>query len=77
MFLQPRTDIARKRALFRFCYLLMCNCVLSEKALRQVRGSRCPSCSKEYSKENDVIILNGSEVSLFAVLRLRSDQCSL
>nr|CAB3265818.1 protein RTF2 homolog [Phallusia mammillata] len=58
---------------YRFCYLCKCNCVLSERALKEMRGNLCPSCSKEYSKENDVILLNGSETEVES-LRVKMEQ---
>uniref|UniRef100_H2Y5F6 Replication termination factor 2 n=1 Tax=Ciona savignyi TaxID=51511 RepID=H2Y5F6_CIOSA len=46
---------------YSFCFLRTCNCVLSERALKQVRDSLCPVCCKEYSKNEDVIPINGTE----------------
>jgi len=42
---------------YKFCYLLSCNCVLSRKALDQIRDSICPLCSSAYTKD-DIIPLN-------------------
>ena len=51
---------------FRFSFLRTCNCVLSERALKEVRSEKCPLCSKAYSKDDDVITLNGTEVIFFS-----------
>ncbi len=44
----------------RFCYLRSCGCVLSERALKEVKVDVCSKCNAPY-KEDDVIILNGTE----------------
>lgn len=48
---------------FRFVALWSCGCVLSERALKQIKGSvasTCPLCQAPYSVE-DVVVLNGNE----------------
>lgn len=53
---------------FRFVALWSCGCVISERALKQIKrndsgGSVCPLCLEPFSVE-DVIVLNGSEEDL-------------
>lgn len=45
---------------YKFSFLLSCKCVLSQKALDQIRDSVCPLCSQQYSKD-DIVPLNESE----------------
>ena len=45
---------------YKFCYLKSCGCVLSERALREVRSDACHKCDKPY-EEQDIIVINGSE----------------
>lgn len=51
---------------FRFVALWTCGCVMSERALKQIKGSMasvCPLCQVPYSVE-DVIVLNGNDEDL-------------
>ncbi|KAH8391012.1 hypothetical protein KR215_003765 [Drosophila sulfurigaster] len=51
---------------FRFVALWSCGCVMSERALKQIKGSSastCPLCQQPYGVE-DVIVLNGNEEDL-------------
>ncbi|XP_017834977.1 replication termination factor 2 [Drosophila busckii] len=51
---------------FRFVALWSCGCVMSERALKQIKGkaaSTCPLCQLPYNVE-DVIVLNGNEEDL-------------
>jgi len=45
---------------FRFCFIWTCGCVMSERALREIKTSICHKCQKPF-KEEDIIILNPSE----------------
>lgn len=45
----------------KFCYLRTCGCVLSQRALKEIRDGICGICSKGYSEADDVIILNGDD----------------
>ncbi|XP_005090121.1 replication termination factor 2 [Aplysia californica] len=45
---------------YRFSFIWTCGCVMSERALREVKSEVCHKCGKSY-KEEDVILLNGSE----------------
>ncbi|XP_078491328.1 replication termination factor 2-like [Ciona intestinalis] len=45
---------------YSFSYIRSCNCVLSDRALKQVRDSVCPVCCKQYTID-DVIVINGNE----------------
>jgi len=46
---------------YRFCYLLKCKCVLSEKVLKEIKGDCCPNCSAAYDRATDVVIINPTE----------------
>ncbi|XP_037710964.1 replication termination factor 2 [Drosophila subpulchrella] len=51
---------------FRFVALWSCGCVVSERALKQIKGSAastCPLCQAPYSVE-DVVVLNGNDEDL-------------
>ncbi|KAH8391696.1 hypothetical protein KR200_009231 [Drosophila serrata] len=51
---------------FRFVALWSCGCVMSERALKQIKGnaaSTCPLCQAPYSVE-DVVVLNGNDEDL-------------
>ncbi|ESO87732.1 hypothetical protein LOTGIDRAFT_219929 [Lottia gigantea] len=45
---------------YKFCYIWSCGCVLSERALKEIKSEICHKCGKTYDK-NDVIVLNGTE----------------
>ena len=47
---------------FRFIALWSCGCVMSERALKQIKSAQsvCPLCQNAFSVE-DVIVLNGNE----------------
>lgn len=45
---------------YKFCYLRSCGCVMSERALKEVKSDACHVCNKEFSQD-DIIILNGNE----------------
>lgn len=57
----------------KFCFLRTCGCVLSQRALKELRDSVCGICSKAYSENGDVIILNGDEEAV-KVLREKMEQ---
>ncbi|XP_074640571.1 replication termination factor 2-like [Tubulanus polymorphus] len=44
---------------FRFCYIWSCGCVVSERALKEVKSVICHKCGLPY-EEDDVILLNGN-----------------
>ncbi|CAG5116455.1 unnamed protein product [Candidula unifasciata] len=44
----------------KFCFLWSCGCVLSERALKEVKSETCHKCGKQLS-EDDIVILNGTE----------------
>lgn len=51
---------------FRFVGIWSCGCVMSERALKEIKGSSagaCPVCQQPFSVE-DVIVLNGNEDDL-------------
>lgn len=45
---------------YKFCYIRSCGCVLSERALKEVKSDNCHKCNKEFSSE-DIVVLNGTE----------------
>jgi len=48
---------------FRFCFIWTCGCVMSERALREIKTSVCHNCQKSF-EEDDIIVLNPSEEDL-------------
>jgi len=44
----------------RFCAIWSCGCVVSEKALKEVKSEVCHKCGKSY-KEEDVVVLHGTD----------------
>ncbi|XP_062852732.1 replication termination factor 2 [Trichomycterus rosablanca] len=44
----------------KFCYLLTCGCVFSERALREVKTEICHKCGDPFC-EDDIVVLNGSK----------------
>ncbi|XP_017335575.1 replication termination factor 2 isoform X1 [Ictalurus punctatus] len=44
----------------KFCYLLSCGCVFSERALREVKTEICHKCGDPFL-EDDIVVLNGSK----------------
>ncbi|XP_013783829.1 protein RTF2 homolog [Limulus polyphemus] len=57
---------------YRFCYLRECACVLSEKALKEVKSSVCHKCGKPF-KEDDIIIINGTDEEI-EIQRLKMEE---
>jgi len=45
---------------FRFCFIWTCGCVMSERALREIKTTICHKCQKPI-KEEDIITLNPTE----------------
>jgi hypothetical protein len=45
---------------YKFCYIRTCGCVLSDRALKEVKSEVCHKCGKEFLKE-DMIVLNPGE----------------
>ncbi|KAK8774149.1 hypothetical protein V5799_011319 [Amblyomma americanum] len=56
---------------YRFCYLRQCGCVLSERALKEVKSEVCHKCAKPF-EDDDIVVLNGSDDDL-AVLSARME----
>lgn len=44
---------------FKFCFIWSCGCVMSERALKEVKAQLCHKCQKPFS-ESDVVVLNAS-----------------
>nr|CAG4652030.1 EOG090X0ACT [Triops cancriformis] len=51
---------------FRFSFLWSCGCVMSEKAVKEIKSTVCHKCQKPFSEE-DVIVLNPADDELTAV----------
>lgn len=53
---------------FKFCFVWKCGCVVSDRALKQVRDNICHKCQTVYSEE-DIVILNpeGADLDLMTV----------
>lgn len=50
---------------YKFCYLLKCGCVLSDRALKQIPDDgKCLVCSTNYNANIDVITINASAKDL-------------
>lgn len=56
---------------YRFCYLRQCGCVLSERALKEVKSEVCHKCATPF-EEDDIVVLNGSDDDI-AVLSARME----
>lgn len=56
----------------RFCFLWSCGCVVSERALREVKSETCHKCGKPMKVE-DIVLLNGSEEEVVD-MRLQMEQ---
>lgn len=48
---------------YKFCFLWTCGCVMSERALKEVKSSVCHRCQTPY-EPSDVIIMNASDDDL-------------
>jgi len=49
---------------YRFCYIRNCGCVMSERALKEVKSETCHKCNKQFSIDDDVIVLNATDEEL-------------
>nr|XP_022314754.1 protein RTF2 homolog [Crassostrea virginica] len=62
-----------------FSYIWSCGCVLSDRALKEVKSDICHKCGSQFSKD-DVITLNGTEEEverLHQRMRTRKEQARL
>jgi uncharacterized protein with von Willebrand factor type A (vWA) domain len=46
---------------YRFCYLRKCGCVISERAMKEVKSENCHRCASPFDADADVIVINGSD----------------
>ncbi|XP_054153696.1 replication termination factor 2-like [Oppia nitens] len=46
---------------YKFCYIATCGCVMSDRALKEVKSDNCHKCNKEFSADNDIIVINGTD----------------
>ncbi|EEC08531.1 conserved hypothetical protein [Ixodes scapularis] len=44
----------------KFCYLRQCGCVLSDRALKEVKSEVCHKCAKPF-RDDDIVVLNGTD----------------
>ncbi|XP_075215992.1 replication termination factor 2 isoform X2 [Lycorma delicatula] len=62
---------------FKFCFLWTCGCVMSERALKEVKTKLCHKCQKPFTEE-DVVVLNGNEEDLQLMMtKMESRQARL
>ncbi|XP_069740850.1 replication termination factor 2 [Narcine bancroftii] len=59
----------------KFCYLRVCGCVFSERAMKEIKTQICHKCGEPF-KEDDVIVLNGSKEEM-ADLQRRMEERKL
>jgi len=45
---------------YRFCFIWTCGCVVSERALKEVKSDVCHKCAKPYSLD-DVVVIYGTD----------------
>ena len=45
---------------YKFCYIRSCGCVLSERAIKEVKTENCLVCNKPFV-DDDLIIINGND----------------
>ncbi|XP_013392986.1 protein RTF2 homolog [Lingula anatina] len=45
---------------YNFCFPWSCGCVVSERAMKEVKSENCHKCGKPF-KSDDVVVLNGNE----------------
>ncbi|XP_024871867.1 protein RTF2 homolog [Temnothorax curvispinosus] len=65
---------------YKFCFLWSCGCVMSERALKEVKSTLCHKCQQSF-EETDIVILNAEDDDLDlmkerAVLRKASQKKS-
>ncbi|XP_012224944.1 replication termination factor 2 [Linepithema humile] len=65
---------------YKFCFLWSCGCVMSERALKEVKSTSCHKCQQPF-EEMDIVILNAEDDDLElmkerAVLRKTSQKKS-
>lgn len=48
---------------YKFCFLWSCGCVMSERALKEVKSMSCHKCQQPF-KETDIVILNAENDDL-------------
>jgi len=56
----------------KFVCIRTCGCVMSERAIKEVKSDNCHKCNKEFDME-DVIVINGSEDEV-QELRLKMEE---
>ncbi|XP_053207131.1 replication termination factor 2-like [Panonychus citri] len=57
---------------YKFCYLQACGCVISERALKEVKSETCHKCGKPFTEE-DIIIINGTDAEI-ASARIKMEE---
>lgn len=46
--------------MFRFCFVWRCGCVMSERALKEIKLDICHKCGQK-TKADDIVLINGTE----------------
>ncbi|XP_067904142.1 replication termination factor 2 [Heterodontus francisci] len=59
----------------KFCYLRVCGCVFSDRAMKEIKTEVCHKCGESF-KDDDVIVLNGSKEEM-ADLRRKMEERKL
>lgn len=59
---------------YKFCFIRSCGCVMSERALKEVKSENCHKCNKQFSMEDDVIVLNGSDEEIDLLRKRMNDR---
>lgn len=57
---------------YKFCYLRKCGCVVSERALKEVKSDNCHKCGAEFDSD-DLVVINGSSEEV-AMLKVRMEE---
>ncbi|KAL7302710.1 hypothetical protein TKK_0004763 [Trichogramma kaykai] len=47
----------------KFCFLWQCGCVMSERALKEIKGNNCHKCSATFV-DDDIVVLNPDDEDL-------------
>lgn len=58
---------------YKFFYSRICGCVLSERALKQVKTDDCHKCGQPFH-ESDLVVINGSEEEVSKLRQLMEER---
>ncbi|KAJ8674080.1 hypothetical protein QAD02_005342 [Eretmocerus hayati] len=48
---------------YKFCFIWGCGCVISERALKEIKSFTCHKCQKPFT-DNDIVVLNAQDEDL-------------